>query len=247
MNYLNIHTDILRGAEFIGAEPVERATWIALLGWCATQENGGIIQNCKSWKDRQWQQLAGVTAAEVNLQSDLYFFVEDDLEVAFYPVESEAAVKAKREAGKLGGRPKKQDKTKEENQEGNQEVSKVENHERNEKKRKEKKGKEKERKSMSAKADDLDKDLLLTLWNAAPEKARRRSSRKQVADAWKKIPKKDRPEKDVVVRAMESWKVCEDWTRQNGDFVQGLHLWLKNERWLDPPEQSQVLLRRIIK
>ena len=50
MNYLNIHTDILRGVEFIGAEPTERATWIALLGWCATQENGGVIDDCKTGK-----------------------------------------------------------------------------------------------------------------------------------------------------------------------------------------------------
>ena len=74
MNYLNIHTDILRGVEFIGAEPIERATWIALLGWCATQENSGVIKGCKSWKNRQWQQLAGVTEEEVKTISPLYGF-----------------------------------------------------------------------------------------------------------------------------------------------------------------------------
>ena len=79
MNYLNIHTDILRGVEFIGAEPVERATWIALLGWCATQENSGVIKGCKSWKNRQWQQLAGVTEEEVKTISPLYGFKGDDL------------------------------------------------------------------------------------------------------------------------------------------------------------------------
>ena len=117
------------------------------------------------------------------------------------------------------------------------------NHQRNEKKRKEKKSKD----IMSAEADELDKDLLLSLWNTAPEKARRRSSRKQVADAWKKIPKKDRPEKDVAINAMKAWNECEDWTKDDGNFVQGLHLWLKNEKWLDPPKQPQLEMRRILK
>lgn len=256
MNYLNIHTDILRGSEFIGADPVERATWLALLGWCATQENGGVIEGCKNWKDRQWQQLAGVTAEEVKIESELYGFDGDDLEVYFYPIEAEAAVKAKREAGRKGGRPLKQkpenpDEIKEENHMGNH-MDKPSgnhmgnhegNHQRNEKKRKEKKRKD----IMSAEADELDKDLLLSLWNTAPEKARRRSSRKQVADAWKKIPKKDRPEKDVAINAMKAWNECEDWTKDDGNFVQGLHLWLKNEKWLDPPKQPQLEMRRILK
>jgi len=254
MNYLNIHTDILRGVEFIGAEPVERATWIALLGWCATQENSGVIKSCKSWKNRQWQQLAGVTEQEVKTISPLYGFEGDDLVVAYYPVDSEAAVKAKRKAGKLGGRPKKEkpkenpDKTKEENQLVSHVVSDSEKQDENEKKGKGKdKDKDKEKITKnSANAEELDKDLLLSFWNSAPERARRRSSRKQVADEWKKIKKSDRPEKETIVNAIQAWNNCEDWTKDGGSFIPGLHLWLKNEKWLDLPEQPAKKKVRIL-
>ena len=119
------------------------------------------------------------------------------------------------------------------------------NHQRNEKKGKEKKRKEKITKN-SANAEELDKDLLLSFWNSAPERARRRSSRKQVADEWKKIKKSDRPEKETIVNAIQAWNNCEDWTKDGGSFIPGLHLWLKNEKWLDLPEQPAKKTVRIL-
>jgi len=111
MNWLNIHTDTLRSEEYLGADPVERATWLSLLGWCATQENGGLIKDAIEWKDRKWQQVCGITKAEVETKSELYAFIKRDLLVRYYPGESEAAVIAKRLAGKKGGRPRKALKT----------------------------------------------------------------------------------------------------------------------------------------
>ena len=111
MNWLNIHTDTLRSEEYLGADPVERATWLSLLGWCATQENGGLIKDAIEWKDRKWQQVCGITKAEVEIESELYAFNKRDLLVRYYPGESEAAVIAKRLAGKKGGRPRKALKT----------------------------------------------------------------------------------------------------------------------------------------
>ena len=107
MNWLNIHTDILRSEAYLGADPIERATWLSLLGWCATQENGGLIEDAADWKDRKWQQVCGITKDEVDLKSELYAFENKNLVVSYYPTESETAVLAKREAGKKGGRPKK--------------------------------------------------------------------------------------------------------------------------------------------
>lgn len=107
MNYLNIPTEVFRAEEFIDAEPVERATWIALMGWCASQENGGVISDCRGWSDRKWQQLAGVTKDEAWLSCGLYSFDGDDIVLRFYPKEQEEAVRIKREVGKRGGRPPK--------------------------------------------------------------------------------------------------------------------------------------------
>jgi hypothetical protein len=111
MNWINIHTDDLRGGEMMGADPVERGTWLFLLSWCATQENDGRIVGCKSWKDRRWQQTCGVTKQEVSIESDLYSFDGDDLVVHLYPVDKQHEVQRKREQakknGRMGGRPKK--------------------------------------------------------------------------------------------------------------------------------------------
>ena len=107
MNYLNIHTDFLRSETYLGSEPIERATWLNLMSWCASQENGGVIENAESWTDRKWQQLCGITMSEVKTISTLYGFEDGNLMVSNYPIEKEAEVKAKRKAGKKGGRPKK--------------------------------------------------------------------------------------------------------------------------------------------
>lgn len=104
MNWLNIETKTLRAPEYIGSEPVHRATWLNLLGYCAEQENGGVIDGAKSWKDRQWMQTCGVTLDEVNAPSDLWSWQADSLTLWNYPVTKEEEVRAKRNAGKRGGK-----------------------------------------------------------------------------------------------------------------------------------------------
>ena len=113
MNWLNIHTDTLRSEEYLGAEPVERATWLNLMAWCASQENGGIIEEAATWGERKWMQLCGVTKQEATLVSKLFCFTpEGALVVSLYPSDKENEVKTKRGVaranGKLGGRPPKE-------------------------------------------------------------------------------------------------------------------------------------------
>ena len=103
MNWLNIETTTLDSEEFVGSEPTARATWLCLLRYCVGQENGGRITDCKGWPDRKWQQLARVTQAEVSVESSLWKWDGDTLEIWAYPVDKESEVKAKREAGRLGG------------------------------------------------------------------------------------------------------------------------------------------------
>tara|TARA_R110000850_G_C9996151_1_gene468173 strand:+ start:9690 stop:10442 length:753 start_codon:yes stop_codon:yes gene_type:complete len=107
MNYLNLHTDLLRSESYLGAEPVERATWLNLLAWCATQENGGVIHDASEWSDRKWQQVCGITKEEAHLESDLYSFgSKGGMIVSHYPKDKEEEVKTNRLNGKKGGRPK---------------------------------------------------------------------------------------------------------------------------------------------
>lgn len=111
MEYLSIPVRLFRSAEYIGADPVVRATWLALLGWCCQQENGGVIEGCAPWGDRRWMQTCGVTEEEVWLESELYWWEGDNLVVMGYPQEIQEVLSAKRDLaranGKKGGRPKK--------------------------------------------------------------------------------------------------------------------------------------------
>ena len=250
MNYLNIHTDVLKSEEFIGAEPVQRATWLSLMAWCATQENGGKIKQCADWGDRKWLSICGVTSAEVKTACGLFSWEADCLALKFYPIEAEKAVKAKRQAGKMGGRPKgskskpKPAPTQEGNHMVNHEVKQSETM--TETKRKEKEGKEMERNGTEGnfpcpQADE--KALLLEIWNLAPSKSRTRSSKKKVFDAWRRVPKSSRPTPLDLITAIKAWASCEDWTKDGGQFAPGLHLWIKDQKWEDLPEGSTPITK----
>lgn len=109
MEYLNLHASILDSVAFIGSEPVDQATWLKLQRYCIGQENGGIIPDCKDWKDRKCQQLLRITRAEMLRDCDLWTWQGNDLHLYGYPLEQEAKVIRKRGIartnGQQGGRP----------------------------------------------------------------------------------------------------------------------------------------------
>ena len=109
MHWININIDALQSMEYKRSNPTKRATWLSLLGYCCQHETGGRITGCRDWSDREWLQVCGVTKEEVLTDSLLCTFDGDDLLVAFYPLSQEQAIRAKREAGKKGGRPRKLD------------------------------------------------------------------------------------------------------------------------------------------
>ena len=109
MQYLNLELSILDSVEFVGSEPVDQATWLKLQRYCAGQENGGIIADCREWKDRKCQQLLRITRAELLRECDLWTWEGGTLHLFRYPAEQEAKVIRKRDIartnGQLGGRP----------------------------------------------------------------------------------------------------------------------------------------------
>lgn len=84
---------------------------------------------------------------------------------------------------------------------------------------------------------DKTKTFLESLWNLSPQKARERSSKKQVMASWKAV--KSKPDFQTVLESMKLWIQSEDWQRDNGQYVQGLHLWIKHEKWESTPELSK--------
>jgi hypothetical protein len=111
MEWLNLHTSQLDSPTVVGAEPIDRATWLFLLRYCCGQENGGVIEGAGAWGDRKWQQLARVTLAEVRRDSELWAWEGENLRVMLYPNERENLLKNKREAGRAGGTKKTEAKT----------------------------------------------------------------------------------------------------------------------------------------
>lgn len=96
MQYVSVPVSVLNSTEFVGSEPVQRATWLCLVGFCCDQENGGVIEDCRSWTDRKWQQIAHVTKAEVSQASDLWRFDGENLEVFAFPVTVQTKLQEKR-------------------------------------------------------------------------------------------------------------------------------------------------------
>ena len=97
MNWINLRVSDLRAPEFLGSDPLARATWLAVLAFCTDQENGGRIVGGGRWTNRQWQSFAGVTLKEIALAAPLLTIQGDDVLVWNYPLEKEIEVRAKRE------------------------------------------------------------------------------------------------------------------------------------------------------
>lgn len=110
MNWLNVRTETFRAPEYIGSEPVSRATWFNITAYCCEQENGGRIIGAATWKDRQWQQTCGVTLEEVRNSAPLLVIDGNDVVVWRYPIERELEVQELRSLGRAGGRAKSEAK-----------------------------------------------------------------------------------------------------------------------------------------
>lgn len=111
MDWLNLHISVLDSPQVLRCDPVRRATWLFLLRYCISQENGGLIKDCAAWGDTSWQQIVRVKLREVRAESPLWAWEGNNLRVTFYPTEKETEVQAKRELartnGQRGGRPKR--------------------------------------------------------------------------------------------------------------------------------------------
>jgi hypothetical protein len=233
VNWINIPVALLRSPEFIGADPEQRATWLSLLGHCCEQENGGRISGCREWKCRRWQQTCGVTLDEVNAESDLWQWDEDTIEVAFYPVEKEAEVRAKREAGATGGRrsgrSRRQKTKKLEAVDEAQLQAVIEAELQGELQRKGKEGKGIEGNRKGKEVRPALSEPLGALWSLCPAKGRERSSKKKVATAWKNL--KPQPTVEAVTESLRLWIDSDEWSREDGRFVPALDRWLRDRKF----------------
>ena len=104
MEYINVPLYVARSSEYVGAEPVQRATWFSLMAWSCDQENMGRITGARYWGDRRWMQTCGVMASEVAESCGLFHWDGDDLIVTFYPEDAQREIERKREIARVNGR-----------------------------------------------------------------------------------------------------------------------------------------------
>ena len=231
MNWINIPVSLLRSPEYAGADPIQRATWLNLLGYCCEQENQGEIAGCLEWRCRRWQQTCGVTLEETRVESDLWEWRENNIIVAFYPLDKEEEVKAKREAGRKGG--KKSGVSRKSKKAQPEAVVEAQLQGVLERKRKEEKGKEKKENEK-----EQDSEFLENLWKSCPSKGRERSSRAKVRTAWKNLSPKAEPDK--VAASLAEWKESEAWQESDGKYVPALDRWIRDRKFEIQPEKVKT-------
>jgi hypothetical protein len=73
-------------------------------------------------------------------------------------------------------------------------------------------------------------------WQCVPRMGRERSSRKQAASEWTRM--KCDGIAETVMAGLKAWKASEAWTKDGGQFVPGIHRWLKNRQWENIPEPA---------
>lgn len=103
MKYLNLDTALFDTPNFIRANHRQIGTWLMLYGYCAKQENQGIILQCEHWDDHHWNRIIGCTKDELTADSTLWFFRSGNLFLNDYNLKLEEIVKQRRKAASIGG------------------------------------------------------------------------------------------------------------------------------------------------
>ena len=102
MKFLNLDRSDLRSAKFVTSSHEQQGVWINLLGWCADQENGGRIADCRNWPENIWPTAVGVRFRHIKNDSPLWRWEGNDLVVEFYPGNQQQSLAAKRAGGEKG-------------------------------------------------------------------------------------------------------------------------------------------------
>lgn len=92
--------------------------------------------------------------------------------------------------------------------------------------------KDKEKDKAKAKTKSKDKsysESVERIWKQTPRMGKQRSSKKQLQDAWDAISPK--PDIETVLSSLGDYCKTEDWTKDNGQWVKGIHLWVKAKKW----------------
>ena len=100
LDWLPCDLERMTGPEWLRIPAVLRGHWHALWCWCGSRRNGGRIEDCRSFTNRDWDRIAGVTKAALRklVEAGLVSWDGDDLIVSFYPVDAESKARSRSRA-----------------------------------------------------------------------------------------------------------------------------------------------------
>jgi len=73
----------------------------------------------------------------------------------------------------------------------------------------------------------------LAWWKEYPQQGRERSGRKPAWEMWVKVGAEKHYEE--IMASLPAWNLSQKWTKEDGQFIEGAHRWLKARAWEDPP------------
>jgi hypothetical protein len=79
--------------------------------------------------------------------------------------------------------------------------------------------------------------VLLRLWSEAPQNARSRSSKEKLRKSWARTSPK--PSEAVLMDALSLWASSFEWTKEDGEFIPGIHRWVTEKKWENPPVSAK--------
>src|SRR5690606_8674284 len=75
------------------------------------------------------------------------------------------------------------------------------------------------------------------VWDLTPRMGRERSSKKDLVRALRKLPKGTADE--TIIESLKAWVASESWTKDEGQFVPGIHRWVSHGKWETRPEPAR--------
>jgi len=76
-----------------------------------------------------------------------------------------------------------------------------------------------------------DRETLDFIWKSCHRASRERSSKKDLAEAWKKT--KNKPTQEILEKGIAAWMASKKW---KDGFAEGIHIWVSKEQWDNLPE-----------
>jgi hypothetical protein len=80
-----------------------------------------------------------------------------------------------------------------------------------------------------------DSEILKLIWESCPKQGRERSSKRELADAWRKLPVKNKPSMETVKAALAAWNASNKWKT---GYCEGIEKWVRNMQWENIPDPS---------